>query len=1153
VSGKFPGGFVTAGAPAGYSVAFNGSTDYLNFTNSANSNLSTGDFTVEAWVYPTALTSFNMLFAAGGVNNYFTLVWGATSSVYGINAYNGTQNVSSSVTTPINQWVHVAFVRISGTIYLYINGVNSGSGAFASAWGSSTGTATIGFNASYAGQYYMNGYISNFRVIKGTGIYTANFTPPTQLFPIANTQLLICQSTTLIDNSSNAFAITANGSAKVSNFTPFTAYTAGAAGFNPALGAAAPGVWTLDEAEYYQGNRLWPIFDPYFNQTTLMLHGNQPSGVTDTSNNVFKDSSTNNFTITRNGTATQGTFTPFSPTGWSGYFAGDGNYLTVPSTSAYFLSTNNFTFEFWYYPTSFQSYSCFGQNNATNATANFDVLVTSTGSVYFEAYTGSTNIQIISSSNLSLNTWNHIAYVRNGSTFTGYINGVSVGTATNSGTINSNAQVLSIGAATNTSTSRGALGYVSNVRLVNGTAVYTSNFTPPTAPLTAIANTAFLALQNNKFVDNSAVNNPFTVTGTPSVQSFSPFPATVVTPNTYSTSFPGSAQTGYLSIASNAAFALGSNSFTIEMWINPAVFNTYGFLYNRNNGGTNAATEIELLINSSGTLSCNAYVSSTQYTATAASNVSLNAWTHVAVVRNGTSMQLYINGTASGSATTVTGSLNNPATAAIIAGQAGQSRGIQGAISNFRMVNGVAVYTGNFTPSTVPLAATQSAGTNISAITGTQTTILTCQSSTLIDNSTNAFTITSAGNAQPIGTSSPFTLPTSNQTTLNAAYSTTTVGGSGYFNGSTDYFTFAPGTATAFGTGNFTVEAWVYTTNGPGAGMYIIDGRNSGQTTGFGLYFASGSGVAWFGPSILIQNATTYYPNTWYHIAYVKNGSTGTIYVNGVSAATGTDSDNYTTSLTTAYIGSRYSLVNLLQGYMQGLRVVKGTALYTSNFTPPTAPPTAVTNTSLLLNYTNAGIIDNTAKNDLVTVSTASISTAQSKWGGASLKFNGTTDYLTLLNSPNWDMGGGSYTIEFWLYMNTLTGSQTFVARANTGSIYATFDIGWYSSALRLYVSNNGSSNAVALASSISPVATTWTHIAVVRNGSTYTIYVNGVSGGSATDSGSAVANGNNLGIGAYCNGANPFSGYIDDLRITKGVARYIGNFTPPTSQLQDQ
>jgi len=93
----------------------------------------------------------------------------------------------------------------------------------------------------------------------------------------------------------------------------------GANAFNPALGAAAPGVWTLDQALHYTQNRLWPIYDPYFNQTTLLLHGNGTNGA---GNKTFLDSSPNNFPITlptlvNPNNTTQGTFTPFSqPAGW---------------------------------------------------------------------------------------------------------------------------------------------------------------------------------------------------------------------------------------------------------------------------------------------------------------------------------------------------------------------------------------------------------------------------------------------------------------------------------------------------------------------------------------------------------------------------------------------------------------------------------------------------------------------------------------------------------------------------------------------------------------------------------------------------------------------------------------------------------------------
>jgi hypothetical protein len=86
-------------------------------------------------------------------------------------------------------------------------------------------------------------------------------------------------------------------------------------------------------------------------------------------------------------------------------------------------------------------------------------------------------------------------------------------------------------------------------------------------------------------------------------------------------------------------------------------------------------------------------------------------------------------------------------------------------------------------------------------------------------------------------------------------------------------------------------------------------------------------------------------------------------------------------------------------GYISNYRFVKGRAVYTSNFVPPIAPVTAVANTSLLCNFTNAGIIDNAMMNNLETLGDAKISTVQSKYGGSSMFFDGTGDYLSFTNT----------------------------------------------------------------------------------------------------------------------------------------------------------
>ena len=92
--------------------------------------------------------------------------------------------------------------------------------------------------------------------------------------------------------------------------------------------------------------------DPYWANVSMLLHGD---GVNAAQNNTFLDGSTNNFTVTRNGNTTQGSFNPFTPVypydvatnGGSGYFNGTGDYLTVPSNVALAMGTGDFTIECW--------------------------------------------------------------------------------------------------------------------------------------------------------------------------------------------------------------------------------------------------------------------------------------------------------------------------------------------------------------------------------------------------------------------------------------------------------------------------------------------------------------------------------------------------------------------------------------------------------------------------------------------------------------------------------------------------------------------------------------------------------------------------------------------------------------------------------------
>ena len=208
--------FKTASQWSGY---FDGTGDYASFSPTSALNAGTGDFTLEFWTFHLTSSTYQGYYYGGAVGS---INFRRTSSNTIELAQDGVASVLiTSTTIPANQWVHVAVTRNSGTVRIFINGVSGGSVTYTGNFNSTGGTGTIG--SISPASYNLNGYISNLRLITGTALYTANFTPPTaQLTAVSGTQLLTCQSSTFIDNSTNAFTITANGDARPQQFSPFT-------------------------------------------------------------------------------------------------------------------------------------------------------------------------------------------------------------------------------------------------------------------------------------------------------------------------------------------------------------------------------------------------------------------------------------------------------------------------------------------------------------------------------------------------------------------------------------------------------------------------------------------------------------------------------------------------------------------------------------------------------------------------------------------------------------------------------------------------------------------------------------------------------------------------------------------------------------------
>ena len=205
--------------------------------------------------------------------------------------------------------------------------------------------------------------------------------------------------------------------------------------------------------------------------------------------------------------------------------------------------------------------------------------------------------------------------------------------------------------------------------------------------------------------------------------------------------------------------------------------------------------------------------------------------------------------------------------------------------------------------------------------------------------------------------------------------------------------------------------------------------------------------------------------------------------------------------------------------------------------------------TKLLLPFDGANgaqvTSDSSNENNTVTfVATAQISTAQSKFGGSSLLLDGNSDYVTVTNS-DLNLGGVSFTIEFWTYLNGGLGSFTTFYSDYSGSTTGIMFSKTTGNVLGVNLTGDGHdiTGTTALATG------QWYHCALSGNDGSYKLFLNGTQEGSTyTGSSTNGSSTKRIGDDVPSGGGRFINGYIDGFRITKGFARYTSNFTPPTS-----
>lgn len=443
--------------------------------------------------------------------------------------------------------------------------------------------------------------------------------------------------------------------------------------------------------------------------TVLHLRG---EGLDGQQNNTFQDSA-NNFSITRTGTVTQGSFTPFTVAGvtynpsahsGSGYFDRN-SFLTASAAISLFTGTS-WTIEAWVYmlPGGTQ-YTLI--NSVPHTVIDISLNRTGSGDTYVYIGNGTTwtggGPSIIANAFLSFNIWHHIALVRNGATITLYQNGVNVGSTTNlpsgySGPL----YIGSIGGAEYFN------GFISNLRTTIH-AAYTTFFTRPASPVTLTSNggatpsvlpnpgqVSLLCNFTNGGIIDSACRHDVTTVGNSKIST------TLSRCNEGSISFDGNGD--YLTIPPSNDFVFGSRDFTMETWVyHTDISGLYRVIYSKRSV-PGAVDNIVIYLENGKYRVAVAIGGSWNVHPAGLVTASLDTWEHIALVRRGDKFTFYLNGIDIYN-TIESGSIYDTSTTKVVIGANGESgtmHFMNGYLDNFKITKNTALYTTNFTPSDCP-------------------------------------------------------------------------------------------------------------------------------------------------------------------------------------------------------------------------------------------------------------------------------------------------------------------------------------------------------------------------------------------------------------------------------------------------------------------
>ena len=665
--------------------------------------------------------------------------------------------------------------------------------------------------------------------------------------------------------------------------------------------------------------------DDDFNLVTGLCHFDGSNGA---QNNTFIDSSDNNLTVTAGSDVpAQGTFSPFSKDEgkWGVEFDGTDDYLSLPSHSDFTFGSGNWTVEAFV--------------NVNAVSTSYKCIFSASYGVQFYVYNNQLHLAVNDTNNTSgymiasfstagqiasAGVWYHVAAYRDGNNFYCSVNGAVTAMGTSSATIATPAGVPSIGIWSSSSLPMN--GYISNLRVIKGTALYgSSDFTAPSSPLTAVTNTKLLTCCSNRFRDKSTSAHAVGTSSNPKVRPFSPFKNSAeYDPAVHGGSFLFEQNANSsLSVSHTTLFDFGTADYCLEAWLYPTQtsFNTSWAMW----ASTTNATQYWAYTNGGGNEAAAGF---SAYPAGGYSGDNDHilkpfSWNHCVFQNTGGYENWYLNGTR------IYNTQNNPNYSVGAAGMMfGRSSSYPGNYFYGGYMSDVRVTTGtNYNPYsnastlTVPTAPLTKGSYTRLLLNGTNAAMFDQTGSTNIETIGNAQLNTSI---KKFGTASAKFDETDDRLLVN--------------------------NVPLLYAGDFTIEGFVYFNSSPtdGQGLFVYDSQslnnshNKGPALGtyanspyqgrwhsyYGTQASGGTGTQ--GNAEAIPSATT-----WIHFAYVRTSGVIKIFINGSQIGSDIAWTNSYVANPVLTIGGYYSTSYLLNGYLDSYRVTLK-ARYTSNFDVPT-------------------------------------------------------------------------------------------------------------------------------------------------------------------------------------------------------------------------